>query len=182
MYNPDAENMYRQEPQHHQPVSEQFNQPYPQYPQNPPYPSYSSQPEYPSNPSYPTHPTNSAPRFTAENIYPAQEEKIYPQAPRRKEGSVARTTKAQALAIVRTCKKWLIIGSIVGFGVFSGLAATHVTGVTSQAATNSATQQQQAAPDDPGQGGFFQQQPQQGGNNFGNSGSSQGPVSGSGVS
>jgi hypothetical protein len=95
---------------------------------------------------------------------------------------VARTTKAQALAIVRTCKKWLIIGSVVCFGVFSGLAATHITGVTSQAATNSATQQQ-GAPTNPGQGGFFQQpQQQQGGNNFGNSGSSQGPVSGSGVS
>jgi hypothetical protein len=120
--------------------------------------------------------------LTAEHNYPAQNEKIHPQAPRRKEGNVARTTKAQALAIVKTCKKWLIIGSVVCFGVFGGLAATHVTGVTSQAATNSATQQQ-AAPNDPGQGGFFQQQPQQqGGNNFGNSGSSQGPVSGSSVS
>ncbi len=95
---------------------------------------------------------------------------------------MARTTKAQALAIVKTCKKWLIIGSVVCFGVFSGLAATHITGVTSQAATNSATQQQ-AAPTDPGQGGFFQQQPQQqGGNNFGNNGTSQGPVAGSSVS
>lgn len=108
-----------------------------------------------------------------------------PQAPRPKSGGVARTTKAQALAIVKTCKKWLIIGSVVCFGVFGGLAATHITGVTSQAATNRAPQQQQVAPTDPEQGGFFQQQPQQqqqGGNNFGNSGTSQGPVSGSGVS
>lgn len=96
---------------------------------------------------------------------------------------MAYTTKAQALAIVKTCKKWLIIGSVLCFGVFGGLAVTHVTGVTSQAATNNATQQQQAAPTDPGQGGFFQQQPsQQGGNNFGNNSPSQGPVSGSNVS
>ncbi len=100
---------------------------------------------------------------------------------------MAHTTKVQALAIVRTCKKWLIIGSVVCFGVFGGLAATHITGVTSQAATNSATQQQQqTSPTDPSQGGgFFQQQPQQGGNNFGNNGNngtSQGPVSGSNVS
>ncbi|MHB8600528.1 MAG: hypothetical protein ACYDER_27440 [Ktedonobacteraceae bacterium] len=95
---------------------------------------------------------------------------------------MARTTKAQALAIVKTCKKWIIIVSVVCFGVFGGLAATHITGVTSQAATNSATQQQ-SAPGNPGQGGFFQQQPQpSGGNNFGNSGTSQGPVSGSSVS
>ncbi|HVB23599.1 MAG TPA: hypothetical protein VNG51_16795 [Ktedonobacteraceae bacterium] len=93
---------------------------------------------------------------------------------------MARTSKAQALAIVRTFKKWLIIGSVVCFGVFSGLAVAHVTGVTSQSATNSATQQQ-AAPAN--QGGFFQQQPQQqGGNNFGSSGTSQGPVSSSRVS
>ncbi len=99
---------------------------------------------------------------------------------------MAHTTKAQALAIVKTCKKWLIIGSVVCFGVFGGLAATHITGVTSQAASNSVPQQQQTAPSDPSQGGgFFQQQPQQGGNNFGNNGNngtSQGPVSGSNVS
>ncbi|MEO8970785.1 MAG: hypothetical protein ABI406_04195 [Ktedonobacteraceae bacterium] len=165
VYNPDAENMYRQESQPHQPhqpVSEQYNRP---YPTNPPYPPYQSYP------------------LTSENNGSVPGEKIHPQSPRRKEGNVAHTTKAQALAIVKTCKKWLVIGSVVCFGVFSGLAVTHVTGITSQAATNSATQQQQAAPDDPGQGGFFQQQPsQQGGNNFGTNSPSQGPVSGSNVS
>lgn len=192
VYNPDAENMYRQESQHYESASTQYNQPYPQhpqypqrpqYPQHPQYPPYSSQPPYPTNPANSGYPTYQPPPLTAVNNSSAPGEKIHPQSPRRKEGSVARTTKAQALAIVKTCKKWLIIGSVVCFGVFGGLAATHITGVTSQAATNSATQQQQSAPGNPGQGGFFQQQPQQqGGNNFGNSGTSQGPVSGSGVS
>ena len=156
MYNPDAENRYRQESQSYQPISEHYAQPYPSYQ---PYP------------------------LTTENNGPVAGEKIPPQPPRRKEANVARTTKAQALAIVITCKKWLIIGSIVGFGVFSGLAATHVTGVTSQEATNNATQQATPTSSDPGEGGFFQQQPpQQGGNNFGNNSPSQGPVSGSNVS
>jgi hypothetical protein len=186
VYNSDAENIYRQEPQNYESASTQYNQPYPQHPQHPQYPQYSSQSMYPTTPANSGYPAYQPPPLTTENNRFVPGEKIHPQAPRRKEGGVAHTTKAQALAIVRTCKKWLIIGSVVCFGVFGGLAATHITGVTSQAATNSATQQQ-TAPTDPSQGGgFFQQQPQQGGNNFGNNGNgngnSQGPVSGSNVS
>ena len=175
MYDPDAENMYRQESQPYQPDSRQYIPQYPPqsvYPTNRPHPAQSVYQGY------------SSPPFTAEDNAYVQGEKIgvrsQPQSPRRKQGNVARTSKAQALAIVQTCKKWLIIGSVVCFGVFSGLAAGHVIGVTSQSPTNSVPQQQ-AAPAN--QGGFFQQQPQQqGGNNFGNNGTSQGPVSGSGVS
>jgi len=123
--------------------------------------------------------------LTAENNRLAQGEKLVVrpqlQSSSRKEGSVARKTKAQALAIVKTCKKWLVIGSVVCFGVFSGLALTHTTGITAQSTTNNSSQQ--AAPTTPDQGGFFQQQQQQqGGYGFGNNGTSQGPVSSSSVS
>ena len=171
MYNPDAENAYGQESQPYEPTFTEYSQPHATYPQYPAYQSY-QQPDQ----SYQSRP------LTAENSHLTQGEKIavrpQVQAPRYKEGKVARTTKAQALAIVQTCKKWLVIGSILCFGVFSGLALTHVTGVTAQSATNNSTQQ--AAPTTPDQGRFFQQQ--QGGYNFGNNGTSQGPVSSSSVS
>lgn len=183
MYNPDAENMYRQESQPYQPDSTQYIPQYPQYPQYPPQSAYPANPQYPAQPAYRGYPS---PPLTAENNAYAQGEKIgvrpQPQSPRRKEGNVARTSKAQALAIVQAFKKWLVIGSVMCFGVFGGLAAGHITGVTSQAGTNSATQQQ-AAPTNSEQGGFFQQQPpQSGGNGFGNSSTSQAPASGSSVS
>jgi hypothetical protein len=105
---------------------------------------------------------------------------VRPQAQslRHNEGKAAKLSKAQALVIVKAFKKWLIVGSVLCFGVISGLAITHATGVTSQAATNSNSQQ--SAPTTPGQGGFFQQQ--QGGNGIGNNGTSQNPVSSTRVS
>ncbi len=177
MYNADAENVYGQASQSYEPIYTEYSQPYATYPQYPAYQSY-QQPTLPNLPNQPYQPRP----LTAENSRLTQGEKIavrtQVQAPRYKEGNVARTTKAQALAIVKTCKKWLVIGSVLCFGVFSGLALTHTTGVTAQSAPNNSTQQ--AAPTTPDQGGFFQQQP--GGYNFGNNGTSQGPVSSSGVS
>ncbi len=86
-----------------------------------------------------------------------------------------RLSKAEALEFVRTCKKWLIAGSIVVFGVLSGLVAAHVTGVTSAApASNTPATSPSTG------GGFFQQQ--QGGYNFGSGNFQQPPVSGSRVS
>ena len=174
MYNPDAENVNSQAPQFYGSTSTQYIQPYQEYPAYPA--SRPNQQPYQSNQQYQSR------SWSAENSYVAQGEKltVRPQAQslRQKEGKAAKITKAQALAIVKTCKKWLVVGSVLFFGVISGLAITHATGVTSQAATNNGSQQ--ATPSTPGQGGFFQQQ--QGGNGFGNSGTSQAPVSGTGVS
>ena len=87
-----------------------------------------------------------------------------------------RMSKAEALEFIDECKRWLIAGSIVVFGILSGLVAAHVTGATS----NQATPASNAPSTSPSSGGgFFQQQ--QGGYYFGN-GSGQPPVSGSHVS
>lgn len=87
-----------------------------------------------------------------------------------------RMSKAEALEFVDACKKWLIAGSIIVFGLLSGLVAAHATGVTSSQATPSST----SPATSPSSGGnYFQQQ--QGGSNFGNN-PFQPPVSSSRVS
>jgi hypothetical protein len=93
-----------------------------------------------------------------------------------------RLSKAEALALVGTCKKWLVAGSVVAFGILSGLVAGHVVGSTSTTSTQSTTPASNApatSPNSPSSnGGFFQQQ-QQGGFGFGNGNLGQPPVSGS---
>lgn len=110
-----------------------------------------------------------------------------PQQPMRSQEKVAkveRMSKADALSFVAACKKWLVVGSVVGFGVLAGLAANNVVGVTSHSTTpaaptnsNGNTNPSAGTSSDDGGGGFFQQQ--QGGFGFGNSQSQQGPVSSS---
>ena len=89
-----------------------------------------------------------------------------------------RLSKAEALTFVDQCKKWLVAGCIVSFGVLTGLVAGHMIGYTASNAnstTGPGQSSNQAAP--ASNGGFFQQQ--QGGTNFGNGNFSQQPVSGS---
>ena len=101
-----------------------------------------------------------------------------------------RKSKAETLAFVHECKKWLVTGSIVIFGLLGGLVAGHAVGTTS----NQATPAKNTPSTSPstngggGDGGFFnqqpgqQQQPQQGGGGYGfgnNNNPSQPPVSGS---
>jgi hypothetical protein len=186
MYNPDAENVNSQAPQFYEPTSRQYIQPYQEYPASPA--SRSNQRPYRSNQQYQPHPPNQpyqSRSWSAENNYAVQGEKltVRPQAQslRHKEGKAAKLSKAQALVIVKAFKKWLVVGSVLAFGVISGLVITHTTGVTSQATTNSSSSQQ-AAPSTSGQGGFLPQQQQQGGYGFGNSGTSQNPVSSTRVS
>jgi hypothetical protein len=105
--------------------------------------------------------------------------------------SSSRMSKAEALTIVRRCKRWLIAGSLVAFGVLSALVASHVVGSTSDQAPSASNSQ--VTPPANGQitsstsdGGFFEQpQPQLqlgGGYGFGDSNSWQPPVSRSHVS
>jgi len=94
--------------------------------------------------------------------------------------TISRLSKAEALAFVDQCKKWLVAGCIVSFGVLTGLVAGHVIGSTASNAnstTGPGQSSSQAAP--ASNGGFFQQQ---GGSNFGNGNVSQQPVSGSHIS
>ena len=100
-----------------------------------------------------------------------------PARPARARPAEPRMSKAEALEFIDECKRWLIAGSIVVFGILSGLVAAHVTGTTS----NQATPASNAPSTSPSSGGgFFQQQ--QGGDYFGNGNSGQPPVSGSHVS
>ena len=91
-----------------------------------------------------------------------------------------RKSKAEALALVHECKKWLVAGSVITFGLLGGLVAGHAVGTTS----NQATPALNAPATSPSTGGgFFNQQPGQqqggGGYGFGNNNPSQPPVSGS---
>ncbi|HVB60688.1 MAG TPA: hypothetical protein VNE61_05785 [Ktedonobacteraceae bacterium] len=97
-----------------------------------------------------------------------------PPAPRPRQSPPAekRMPKAEALSLVQKLKRWIVVASVMAFGVIGALAVGHVTGITSQA-TNSATQQ--TAPASSSQNGGFFQQPQ-GGNQFGSGSSSQAPV------
>ncbi len=101
-----------------------------------------------------------------------------PRQPSAKPAS-PRISKAEALAFVGKCKKWLVAGSMITFGVLSGLVAGHVVGSTSTQSTTPATNSPATSPISPSSnGGFFQQQ-QQGGFGFGNSNLGQPPVSSS---
>lgn len=89
------------------------------------------------------------------------------------EANSPRMSKAEALTLVEKCKRWIIAGSLVAFGILAVMAAGHVTGATSNQATPASNVPSTSSSDD---GGFFQQQ---GGNGFGNNNPSQPPMSGS---
>jgi len=97
-----------------------------------------------------------------------------PGRPAQAQARQQRMSKAEALAFVDQCKRWLIAGSIVAFGILGGLVAGQLAGTSSsQAAPGPNT-----SPTTPSSGGYFQQQ-QGGGYGFGNSNNSQPPVSSS---
>ncbi|HYX50226.1 MAG TPA: hypothetical protein VE843_10815 [Ktedonobacteraceae bacterium] len=110
--------------------------------------------------------------------------------PNKAKTAAPRKSKAETLAFVHECKKWLVAGSIVTFGLLGGLVAGHAVGTTSNQATPAnntpSTSPSTNGGNDNG-GGFFNQQPgqqqqQQGGGGYGfgnNNNPSQPPVSGS---
>lgn len=110
--------------------------------------------------------------------------------PKQAKPVTPRKSKAETLAFVHECKKWLVAGSIVTFGLLGGLVAGHAVGTTSNQATPAnntpSTSPSTNGGNDNG-GGFFNQQPGQqqqqqqgGGYGFGNNNNPlQPPVSGS---
>ncbi len=94
--------------------------------------------------------------------------------------------RAQALDLLSRLKTTLVAGSVIAFGMFAALAASHVTGVTSRSSSSTqSTSGSQVAPtatapsSDDG-GGFFNQPPSSG---FGvGPPSSQAPAAGTSVS
>lgn len=105
----------------------------------------------------------------ARAVHPTRDGQQRPTSPR--------LSKAEALAFVHRCKQWLVAGSLVAFGVLTGLVAGHVIGTANPAATQSPHQAGSTPSTLPSStGDFFQQQ---GGNSFGNGIVGQQPVSGS---
>lgn len=113
-----------------------------------------------------------APHVDSPYMLPARSRQQMTDAPRPS----SRMSKGEALAFVRTCKRWLVAGSVVAFAVLSGLVAGHVTGATSSQAAPASNA---PATSPSSGGGYFQQQQQGGGSNFGNGNPFQPPVSGS---
>ena len=110
--------------------------------------------------------------------YPAQ------ARPKQARPVTHRKSKAETLTFVHECKKWLVAGSIVTFGLLGGLVAGHAVGTTSNQATPANNTPATSPSTNGGDGGFFNQQPGQqqqggGGYGFGNKNPSQPPISGS---
>lgn len=112
-----------------------------------------------------------------------------PVRPSQTSASPSRISKAEALTIVRRCKKWLIASALAAFAILSALVAGHVAGTTSSQTTPVSNNQivpssSGSTTSSPSDGNFFQQQQGggYGGYGFGNSNSWQPPVSRSRVS
>ena len=153
MFDPDADNPYKQTSLPYQPYREHSN------------PQFYQQQEY-------------VQPFTTQQ---AGSPHITTARPSHAKPSSRRLSKAEALAFADKCKRWLIAGSFVAFGILAGLVAGHSVGTTSSQATpaNQAAPPSNPSPSSPSSGGGFFQQQQPGGSGFGNSNPSQPPVSSS---
>lgn len=100
------------------------------------------------------------------------------QKPRQPE----KMSKARALALAGTLKRWLVVASFVGFGTFSGLAAFHQVGSTttsthsssssSSSSQNSSSSSNSASNSSTNSSSSGSSLNQSGSNNFGSSSSS----------
>lgn len=92
-----------------------------------------------------------------------------------------RLPRVEALDLLGRMKATLVVGTVVAFGVFLGLAATHTTGVTARAAGANGTNSQGVSPTRPSDDGGFFTGGQNNGFGVGPPGS-RGPASGTSVS
>lgn len=118
------------------------------------------------------------------SAYPDQQHaRSQPKSAEQKPEPPARMPKARALFLVRTCKKWLVAASLLGFLSLSGLVATQQVSAASNANQSSSGASQDApAATSSDHHGFFHHHGDDyfGSNNFSQgSASSQGAVSGS---
>ena len=167
MLYPDANDPYRQQPAPYQPYRQQAVPDQPYGGQN-----AQMMPQR-NNVAASTSPNRAVPQYPA-TTRPKQARPITP-----------RKSKDETLAFVHECKKWVVAGSIVTFGLLGGLIAGHAVGTTSNQATPANNTPATSPSTNGGGGGFFNQQPGQqqqqggGGYGFGNNNPSQPPVSGS---
>ena len=157
---------YRQQSTSYQPYAGQASQMMP--------PQYTGNAQAPSNRAVPP--------------FPGQ------RRPKQAKAVTPRKSKAETLAFVHECKKWLVAGSIVTFGLLGGLVAGHAVGISANQSTpanNTPSTSPSTNGGNDNNGGFFNQQPsqqqpsqqqQQGGGGYGfgnNNNPFQPPVSGS---
>src|SRR6266568_6579583 len=129
MFYPDANDPYRQPAIPYQPYGGHDTQMMPQQ----------------NNVAASTSTTRAVPPYPAQ----ARSKQARPVTPRK--------SKAETLTFVHECKKWLVAGSVITFGLLGGLVAGHAVGTTS----NQATPASNAPATSPSSGGgFFQQGPQ----------------------
>jgi hypothetical protein len=126
--------------------------------------------------------------YNYQNTDNPQRNTYYAQTPVRQQQATRRLppmSKAHALDLVETFKRWIVVISILIFGVLTALVLGNMpkTNSTSQATPAASStvpaNSQVPASTNSGSGGFFQ--PQQGGYGFGGS-TQQGPVSSSSAS
>ena len=172
----DANNPYSQQTAPYQPYRQQSTsyQPYAGQASQMMPPQYTGNAQAPSNRAVPP--------------FPGQ------HRPKQAKAVTPRKSKAETLAFVHECKKWLVAGSIVTFGLLGGLVAGHAVGTSANQSTpanNTPSTSPSTNGGNDNNGGFFNQQPsqqqpsqqqQQGGGGYGfgnNNNPFQPPVSGS---
>ena len=114
--------------------------------------------------------------YQSQKLVPSSAAPMQPARSSQAKSSQSRMSKAEALAFVDQCKRWLIAGSLIAFGILGGLVAGQLAAAPSNQATP-ASNSPATAPSSGG--GFFQQQQGGGGYGFGNSNTWQPPVSSS---
>src|ERR1700719_3457029 len=90
------------------------------------WPPEPSLPYEPYRGEYTTLPSRSQQQAGTARTMPAAPARL--QRPEQVRQTTPRMSKAEALAFVEQCKKWLVTGSIVAFAALTGLVASHVIG------------------------------------------------------
>ena len=153
------------------------------------YTGHPDYPGYPGNLEYPT-PSQPATRWQPSQRYPQyQQPQQYQQRrpqPAQQRSSVqatrlaktgARMSKSEALNLLESLKKSILVAALIAFGVLSGLVATHVVGSAASGPSSPSPSVGPSQQNPNNSGGYFNQQGGGGGYQFGPGGSQ--PFSGS---
>jgi uncharacterized membrane protein YgcG len=159
---------------------------------DPTYYAPSQQPTLVNQPYY----TNNNPY--AQTMQQSNQRPQHAQSKQNNKKTSDRMPKAQAVSMARTLKRVIVVASIAGFGILSGVVATHLQTITTSQSTSTSASQNTSSntsssstssttnsnsnqnSSNVNSGGFFNQQG--GGYGFGSGSSSQAPITSSRVS